>query len=260
VAKVEKMKKIILIFGLAFLYIPIFILCFYSFNESKLVTVWGGFSTKWYFELFKNARMMEAAATSFKLAFLSASFATLLGLCASYTLTKYGNFKGKTLYLGLLSAPLVLPEVILALSLLLLFVAFDISRGFTTTLIAHTTFTLCFVIVILMSRFQSLDWSQEEAARDLGATPASAFRKVVLPQLLPHIIASWLLAFTLSLDDLIIASFTAGAGTTTLPMRIYSQARLGITPEINALSTLILGVITITVATAMKLINNNNDK
>lgn len=246
--------RIILSAGLIFLYAPIIILVIYSFTSSKLVTVWGGFSTEWYGKLLTNKVMLESAVISLKIAFISATFASILGTLASFSLRD--KFKGKKLLEASLAAPLILPEVILALSLMLFFTSIGLNKGILTVILAHTTFTLSFVTLIVSARLNSFDFSQEEAARDLGATPLQAFIRVVLPQILPTIIAAWLLAFTLSLDDLIIASFTSGPGASTLPMRIYSQAKLGITPEINALSTILIGAITIIILISSFLINN----
>src|ERR1700710_3035168 len=211
-----------LVLGLAFLYLPIVILVVYSFNASRLVTVWGGWSLRWYGEFFNDGAMLDAAWMSFRVAAISASLATLLGTLAAVALSRAERFKGRTLFSAMLYAPLVMPEVITGLSLLLLFVALNAERGFWTVTIAHTTLTLCFVAVVVQSRLASLDRSLEEAAMDLGRTPAQAFAAVTLPLILPSIAAGWLLAFTLSLDDVVIASFTTGPGSATLPLRTYS--------------------------------------
>jgi putrescine transport system permease protein len=229
--------------GLAFLYLPIGILVIYSFNASRLVTVWGGWSTRWYAELFDDAAMLEATGVSLRVAALSASIATVLGTLAAVALTRAGRFRGRTLFTALVYAPLVMPEVITGLSLLLLFVAVDLDRGFWTVTIAHTTLTLCFVAVLVQSRLVTFDRSLEEAAMDLGCPPGRTFLAVTLPLIWPAVAAGWMLAFTLSLDDLVIASFTTGPGATTLPMRIYSQVRLGVKPEINAICTLMIGAV-----------------
>jgi putrescine transport system permease protein len=229
--------------GLAFLYLPIGILVIYSFNASRLVTVWGGWSTRWYAELFDDAAMLEAAGVSLRVAALSASIATVLGTLAAVALTRAGRFRGRTLFTALVYAPLVMPEVITGLSLLLLFVAIDLDRGFWTVTIAHTTLTLCFVAVLVQSRLVTFDRSLEEAAMDLGCPPGRTFLAVTLPLIWPAVAAGWMLAFTLSLDDLVIASFTTGPGATTLPMRIYSQVRLGVKPEINAICTLMIAAV-----------------
>ena len=236
--------------GLAFLYLPILILVVYSFNESRLVTVWGGFSTKWYGELFQNEAFLDAAWVTLRVALVSATAATLLGTLAAYALVRAGRFRGRTLFSGMIYAPLVMPEVITGLSLLLLFISVGMDRGITTIILAHITFGMCFASVVVSSRLVAFDSSLEEAACDLGCTPVQAFFSVTLPVIAPAIVAAWLLAFTLSLDDLVIASFTSGPGATTLPMKIYSQVRLGVTPEINALSTLLIGFVSIGVIVA----------
>lgn len=229
--------------GLVFLYLPIAILVIYSFNASRLVTVWGGWSLRWYTEFFSDQAMLDAAWMSLRVAATSASLATLLGTLAAVALSRGADFEGRTLFSGMLYAPLVMPEVITGLSLLLLFVALGAERGFWTVTIAHTTLTMCFVAVVVQSRLGSLDRSLEEAAMDLGCDPARAFLSVTLPLILPSIVAGWMLAFTLSLDDLVIASFTTGPGSATLPIRIYSEVRLGVKPEINAICTLVIALI-----------------
>jgi len=239
-----------LTFGFAFLYLPILILVAYSFNASQLVTVWGGFSTKWYAALMRNEPLRDAAFVTIRIALLSATAATVLGTLAAVALVRYRRFRGRALFTGMVYAPMVMPEVITGLSLLLLFVALGLDRGFWTVTLAHITFTMCFVTVVVQSRLVTFDRSLEEAALDLGATPARAFFSVTLPLILPAVEAGFLLAFTLSLDDLVIASFTSGPGATTLPMRIYSQVRLGVTPEINAASTLMIAVVSLGVVAA----------
>jgi putrescine transport system permease protein len=229
--------------GLAFLYLPIVTLVTYSFNASRLVTVWGGWSLRWYLEFFNDRAMLEASLMSFRVAAASATMATLLGTLAAVALSRGERFQGRTLFSGMLYAPLVMPEVITGLSLLLLFVALNAERGFWTVTIAHTTLTMCFVAVLVQSRLGSLDRSLEEAAMDLGCAPARAFVAVTLPLIAPAIAAGWMLAFTLSLDDLVIASFTTGPGSATLPIRIYSEVRLGVKPEINAICTLFIAAI-----------------
>jgi putrescine transport system permease protein len=226
--------------GLAFLYLPIAILVIYSFNASRLVTVWGGWSIRWYAELLADNTMLEAAGVSLRVAALSASLATVLGTLAAIALTRAGRFRGRTLFTGMVYAPLVMPEVITGLSLLLLFVALALDRGFWTVTIAHTTLTMCFVAVVVQSRLVTFDRSLEEAAMDLGCPPGRTFLVITLPLIWPAVAAGWMLAFTLSLDDLVIASFTTGPGATTLPMRIYSQVRLGVKPEINAVCTIMI--------------------
>jgi putrescine transport system permease protein len=239
-----------LVLGFAFLYIPILLLVVYSFNESRLVTVWGGFSTKWYGALFRNEQLLDAAWVTVRVALLSATIATVLGTLAAIALVRRGRFLGRTLFTGMVMAPLVMPEVITGLSLLLLFVAVGFDRGFWTVTLAHISFSMCFVAVVVQSRLVTFDRSLEEAALDLGAPPLKAFFLVTLPVIFPAVAAGWMLAFTLSLDDLVIASFTTGPGATTLPMRIYSQVRLGVTPEINAVSTILIAVVTLGVVAA----------
>ena len=236
--------------GFAFLYLPMLILITYSFNESKLVTVWAGFSTKWYGELIHNEAFLDAAVVTLKVAVMSSTFATLLGTMAAYVLIRGGRFYGRTLFSGMIYAPLVMPDVITGLSLLLLFISIGLDRGIGTIVLAHTTFTMCYVSVVVSSRLVTFDQSLEEAALDLGCTPFDAFRSVTLPIIAPAVISGWLLAFTLSLDDLVIASFAAGPSATTLPMKIFSSVRLGVSPEINALSTIMISIVTVGVITA----------
>jgi len=236
--------------GAAFLYLPILILVIYSFNASRLVTVWGGWSLRWYDEFFNDSAMIEAAWMSVRVAVASASIATLIGTLAAVALSRGEGFRGRTLFSGMLYAPLVMPEVITGLSLLLLFVALNAERGFWTVTIAHTTLTMCFVAVVVQSRLASLDRSLEEAAMDLGCDPVRAFVMVTLPLIGPAIAAGWMLAFTLSLDDLVIASFTTGPGSATLPIRIYSEVRLGVKPEINAICTMVIGFIAVVIVAA----------
>lgn len=236
--------------GMAFLYLPIVILVIYSFNASRLVTVWGGWSLRWYYEFFDDRAMIEASWMSLRVAVASATIATLIGTLAAVALSRGERFRGRTLFSGMLYAPLVMPEVITGLSLLLLFVALNAERGFWTVTIAHTTLTMCFVAVVVQSRLGSLDRSLEEAAMDLGCAPARAFLSVTLPLIAPAIVAGWMLAFTLSLDDLVIASFTTGPGSATLPIRIYSEVRLGVKPEINAICTLVIALIAVVIVVA----------
>src|SRR5882672_5698530 len=228
--------------GLAFLYLPIAILVLNSFNDSRLVTVWSGASLRWYRELANDAAMLDAASVSLRIAFLSASAATILGTLAALALTRQ-RFRGKLLFSGMIYAPLVMPEVITGLSLLLLFVAVEIDRGFWTIVIAHTTLTLCFGAVVGQSRLVTFDMSLQEAAMDLGCPPLRTFLTVTLPLIWPAVASGWMLAFALSLDDLVIASFVTGPGATTLPIRIYSEVRLGVKPEINAVCTIMIAVV-----------------
>ncbi|MCP4009258.1 MAG: ABC transporter permease subunit [Proteobacteria bacterium] len=239
----SRFNRISLLLGFLFLYLPIVILIIFSFNESKLVTVWGGFSTKWYAELLHNQGIKDAAWVTLKVAFMSATVAAVLGTVAGLTLTRFGRFRGRTLFSGMIYAPMVMPEVIIGLSLLLMFVALSVNRGVMTITIAHITFSLCYVAVVVQSRLSSFDDSIEEAALDLGCTPTKTFLCITLPVIFPAVLSGWLLAFTMSLDDLVIASFTSGPGSTTLPMKIYSQVRLGVTPEINAVSTILVGLV-----------------
>ena len=236
--------------GFAFLYLPMVILVIYSFNSSKLVTVWAGFSTKWYGELMQNEAFLDAAWVTIKVAVVSSTFATVLGTLAAYVLVRAGRFWGRTLFSGMIYAPLVMPEVITGLSLLLLFIGIGLDRGVITIILAHTTFSMCYVSVVVSSRLATFDMSLEEAALDLGSTPFEAFRLVTLPIIAPAVISGWLLAFTLSLDDLVIASFTSGPSATTLPIKIFSAVRLGVSPEINALSTIMIAIVTVGVISA----------
>jgi putrescine transport system permease protein len=243
VNRITRFNMSALALGLAFLYLPIIILVIYSFNASRLVTVWGGWSLRWYTEFFNDRAMLDAVSMSLRVAALSATMATLLGTLAAVALARGERFKGRALFSGMLYSPLVMPEVISGLSLLLLFVALNAERGFWTVTIAHTTLTMCFVAVVVQSRLASLDRSLEEAAMDLGCDPVRAFLSVTLPLIIPAIAAGWMLAFTLSLDDVVIASFTTGPGSATLPIRIYSEVRLGVKPEINAICTLVIALI-----------------
>ena len=239
-----------LTFGFTFLYLPILLLVLFSFNESRLVTVWGGFSLKWYGELLANQQLLDAAWVTLRVGLTSATLALFLGTLAGISLVRFQRFRGRLLFSGMVFAPLVMPEVITGLSLLLLFVAIDWDRGFWTVIIAHTTFATAYVAVVVQSRLLTFDTILEEAAMDLGATPLKTFFVITLPVIAPALASGWLLAFTLSLDDLVIASFTTGPGATTLPMRIYSQVRLGVTPEINAISTVLIAFVTIGVVIA----------
>lgn len=236
----------VLVFGYAFLYIPLFSVMVYSFNDSRLATVWGGFSTRWYGELLKNEQVLDAIFLSLRIAVLAATLATVFGTMAGLALTRFGRFRGRTLFAGMITSPLVMPEVITGLSLLLLFVSLQqligwpAQRGFMTITIAHTTFAMAYVTVIIQSRLSGMDQSLEEAAMDLGGKPLRVVFDITLPLIAPAMVAGWLLAFTLSLDDLVIASFVSGPGGSTLPMVIFSKVKLGVTPDINALATLIM--------------------
>ncbi|MGA0532472.1 ABC transporter permease [Hansschlegelia sp. KR7-227] len=233
-----------LTFGFAFLYLPIVLLVIYSFNASRLVTVWGGFSAHWYASLLQNDDLLSAAWVTVRVGILSATLATVLGTMAAVTLTRMRRFRGRTLFSGMIYAPLVMPEVITGLSMLLLFVAVGFERGFVTLVIAHVTFSMCFVAVVVQSRLVTFDRSLEEAAMDLGCTPAKTFFVITLPIIAPAIVSGWMLAFTLSIDDLVISQFTTGPGATTLPMQIYSMVRRGVTPEINAICTILIAIVT----------------
>lgn len=242
-----------LAFGFAFLYVPILMMIVFSFNAGKLVTVWAGFSAKWYVALLQNEQMLDAAKLSLQIAALSATGAVILGTLAGLVLARFGRFRGRTLLSGMTTAPLVMPEVITGLSLLLLFVALEtafersMGRGVTTITIAHITFSLAYVTVVVQSRLSTFDESLEEAAMDLGARPAKVFFVITLPIILPAIVSGWLLAFTLSWDDLVITSFVSGPGSTTLPMLIFSKVRLGVSPEINALATILVLAVTVAI-------------
>jgi putrescine transport system permease protein len=229
--------------GFAFLYAPIIILVIYSFNASKLVTVWGGFSTQWYVSLWSNQGLMDAAKISIIVALSVSTLAAVLGVLAGFSLARFPKFLGRTLFSGMVLAPLVMPDVIIGLSLLLTFISMSLDRGILTIVIAHATFTMCYVAVVVQARLAGFDTSVEEAAQDLGARPATVFFRITLPLIAPAVAAGWLLSFTLSLDDLVIASFASGPGSTTLPMKIFSSVRLGVTPEINAIATILIGLV-----------------
>ena len=251
-------------FGFAFLYVPIFLLIVYSFNDSRLISVWGGFSTRWYTALFEDEQIIDAALLSLQVAAISATFATILGTLAGLALTRMANFRGRLFFTGILAAPLVMPEVITGLSLLLLFVSLQEligwpgTRGAMTITIAHITFSMAYVAVIVQSRMLTLNRSLEEAAMDLGGRPFRVFVDITLPIISPAMLSGWLLAFTLSLDDLVIASFASGAGSNTLPMVIFSKVKLGVTPDINALATLIILVVSIGIAIPGGIMCNQN--
>nr|WP_323038158.1 ABC transporter permease subunit [Pararhodobacter sp.] len=252
--------------GFVFLYAPIVSLVVFSFNESRLVTVWGGFSTRWYGELLNDGQMLAAAWISLKVGVISATVAMIIGTLAAFVLTRFPRFKGKLMLTGMVTAPLVMPEVITGLSLLLLFVAMEsvlgwpAGRGLTTVVIAHATFCSAFVTVIAQSRLRDMDESLEEAARDLGAGPVRVFFDITLPVIAPALISGWLLAFTLSLDDLVIASFVSGPGASTLPMVIFSKVRLGVSPDVNALATIIIVIVAVAVTVAGLLLRQQSKK
>jgi putrescine transport system permease protein len=239
-------RSLVLLLGFLFLYVPMFSLIVFSFNESRMVTVWSGFSVKWYGELFRDQLMLDAAWMSLKIAFYTACASVVLGTMAALVMTRMRGFRGKTLFGGLITAPLVMPEVITGVSILMMFVAVGdmvgspIQRGLSTVWIAHVTFTVAFVTVVISSRLQDLDRSLEEAAMDLGANRLKVFFLITLPIIAPSLVAGWLLAFTLSLDDLVISAFTNGPGSTTLPQKVFSSVRLGLSPKINALASLLI--------------------
>jgi putrescine transport system permease protein len=243
-------------FGFAFLYLPILSLILYSFNDSRLVTVWGGFSTRWYGALLENEQILEAAWLSIRIAVINATFAVVLGTLAGFVLTRMGRFRGRLSFSAMTTAPLVMPEVITGLSLLLLFVAMEDmfgwprGRGMLTITIAHITFSAAYVAVVIQSRLSTMDESVEEAALDLGAKPAKVFFVITLPIIAPALASGWLLAFTMSLDDLVISSFVSGPGSSTLPMVIFSKVRLGVTPEINALATIMVMLVAVGIVVA----------
>ncbi|MCS4247574.1 MULTISPECIES: ABC transporter permease subunit [unclassified Pseudomonas] len=239
-------SSFMLVAGLLFIYLPMLILVIYSFNESKLVTVWGGWSVKWYVGLLDNTQLMGSVARSLEIACYTAVAAVALGTLAAFVLTRISHFKGRTLFGGLVTAPLVMPEVITGLSLLLLFVAmaqmigWPQERGIVTIWIAHTTFCAAYVAVVVSARLRELDLSIEEAAMDLGARPWKVFFLITIPMIAPSLAAGGMMSFALSLDDLVLASFVSGPGSTTLPMEVFSAVRLGVKPEINAVASLIL--------------------
>lgn len=237
--------KTLMILGFVFLYAPILVLIVYSFNESRLVTVWAGFSTKWYAELFADAELIEAARVSIVVALASSTLAAVLGTMAGLVLARVPRFLGRTLFSGMILAPLVMPDVIIGLSLLLTFIAVDFDRGIVTIVIAHATFSMCYVAIVVQARLAGFDRSVEEAAQDLGARPSTVFWRVTLPLIAPGVISGWLLSFTLSFDDLVIASFVSGPGSTTLPIEIFSSVRLGVTPKINAIATILIGLVAV---------------
>lgn len=245
-----------LVFGFAFFYIPIISMIVFSFNKSRLATVWGGFSLQWYVKLFQDQQILRAALLSIEIALVSATFATILGTMAGMALARFRRFRGRTLFSGFVTAPLIMPEVITGISMLMLFIlmaewiGWPGQRGFTTVTIAHITFSLTYVATIVRSRLSSADIAVEEAAMDLGSRPWKVLRSVTLPIISPAILSGWLLAFTISLDDVVITSFTTGPGATTLPILVWSKVRLGVTPDINALATIIVVVVGVGVAIA----------
>jgi putrescine transport system permease protein len=250
-----------LCFGFAFFYIPILSMMVYSFNASKLATVWGGFSTKWYVSLLSNKKVVDALILSLKIAVLSSTIATILGVMAGIALARFRRFRGRVLFSGLVTAPLIMPEVITGISSLMMFIlmaqwiGWPSARGFTTVTLAHITFSMVFVTTIIHSRMVQTDQAIEEAALDLGSRPWQVLRDITLPVIFPAIMSGWLLAFTISLDDVVITSFTTGPGNTTLPLLIWSKVKLGVTPDINALATITVVVVGIGVAIAGFILN-----
>ena len=250
------------VFGYAFLYIPLISVIFYSFNDSRLVTLWGGFSLRWYEALLESEEIWSAALLSLRIATISATLAVVLGTLVGLALNRLGSFRGRVLLTGMITAPLVMPEIITGISLLFLFITladwigWPGSRGATTITIAHVTFSMAYVAVIVRSRLSGMDQSLEEAAMDLGGRPVRVFFDITAPMIAPAMVAGWLLSFTLSLDDLVIASFVSGPGSTTLPMLIFSKVRLGVTPDINALATVIIVLVSFGVITAGMIMRN----
>jgi putrescine transport system permease protein len=250
-----------LAFGFAFFYVPILSMIVYSFNASRLATVWGGFSTKWYGALISNGQVGKALTLSLEIAVISSTCATILGTMAGIALARFSKFRGRTLFSGLVTAPLIMPEVITGISSLIFFilmaqyVGWPASRGFTTVTLAHITFSMVFVTTIVQSRMLSADRAIEEAAMDLGSRPWQVMKDVTLPVIAPAIMSGWLLAFTISMDDVVITNFTTGPGTTTLPILIWSKVKLGVTPDINALATLIVLTVGVCVLTAGIMMN-----
>lgn len=245
-----------LAFGFAFFYIPILSMIVYSFNASRLASVWGGFSTKWYVSLFSNKQVIDALILSLEIALVSATIATILGTMAGIALARFTKFRGRLVFSGLVTAPLIMPEVITGISSLMFFIlmaqwiGWPAQRGFTTVTLAHITFSMVFVTTIVQARMLQSDRSIEEAAMDLGSRPWEVLRDVTIPVISPAIMSGWLLAFTISLDDVVITSFTTGPGSTTLPLLIWSKVKLGVTPDINALATLMVSVVAVGVVIA----------
>jgi putrescine transport system permease protein len=250
-----------LCFGFAFFYVPIISMIFFSFNRSRLATVWGGFSIQWYGKLFENTQILDAALLSLKIALISATMATILGTLAGLALSRFKSFRGRALFSGLVTAPLIMPEVITGISSLMMFImmaewiGWPGTRGFTTITIAHITFSMTYVATIIQSRLSSMDMSVEEAAMDLGSKPWQVLKDITLPIISPAIMSGWLLAFTISLDDVVITSFTTGPGYTTLPMLIWSKVKLGVTPDINALASIIVLIVAVGVLLASAIMN-----
>lgn len=245
------LRKLILILGFSFLYLPMIILVIYSFNSSKLVTVWRSWSVQWYFELFTDIPLLQAVGLSLSIAVCAATTALILGIMASYAVVRFGRFRGGNSFSFMLAAPLVMPDVITGLALLLMFVGLQqligwpAERGFLTIWLAHSTFCMAYVAVVVSARLRELDTALEEAAMDLGASPLKVFFIITLPMIAPSLVSAWLLAFTLSLDDVVISSFVSGPGSTTLPMLVFNKVKLGVNPEINALATIIIAIVAV---------------
>ena len=256
----------VMCFGFAFFYVPILSMIVFSFNNSRLATVWGGFSTKWYGSLLSNDKVIDALLLSVKIALVSATFATILGTMAGITLARFTKFRGRTLFSGLVTAPLIMPEVITGISMLIFFIlmadwiGWPGSRGFTTITLAHITFSMVFVTTIVQARMLQTDRAIEEAAMDLGSRPWQVLFDITLPVISPAIVSGWLLAFTISLDDVVISSFVTGPGNTTLPLLVWSKVRLGVTPDINALATLMVVTVGIGVIAAGIIMNRAERK
>ena len=256
IGKRSRFLTIMLTLGLAFFYVPMIMLVIYSFNYSKIVPVWGGWSLRWYEELFKSEEVWDAVVLSLQIATINATFATMLGTLAAIAMVRFGSFRGRTLFGGMIVAPLVMPEVITGLSLLVFFISLNevigwpVQRGFTTITIAHITFSMAFVAVTIQARLTGMGQDLEEAAADLGAKPFKVLTAITIPRLTPALVSGWLLAFTLSLDDLVIASFVTGPGANTLPILIFSRIRVGLRPDINALATIIILIIAVCIAIA----------
>lgn len=252
----------IVAFGYAFLYIPLISVIFYSFNDSRLVTLWGGFSLRWYRALLESEEIWSAALLSLRIATISATLAVILGTLVGLALNRLDSFRGRTLLTGMITAPLVMPEIITGISLLFLFITladwigWPGTRGALTITIAHITFSMAYVAVIIRSRLSGMDQSLEEAAMDLGGRPVRVFFDITVPMIAPAMVSGWLLSFTLSLDDLVISSFVSGPGSTTLPMLIFSKVRLGVTPDVNALATVIIVLVSIGVIVAAIITRN----
>ena len=256
IGKRSRFLTVMLTLGLAFFYVPMIMLVIYSFNYSKIVPVWGGWSLRWYEELFKSEEVWNAVVLSLQIATINATFATMLGTLAAIAMVRFGRFRGRTLFGGMIVAPLVMPEVITGLSLLVFFISLNevigwpVQRGFTTITIAHITFSMAYVAVTIQARLTGMGQDLEEAAADLGAKPFKVLTAITIPRLTPALVSGWLLAFTLSLDDLVIASFVTGPGANTLPILIFSRIRVGLRPDINALATIIILIIAVCIAIA----------